>query len=241
MRDPTPVTIHLKDYTPPAFLIATVDLDVDIQDEFARVRAKLAVEAQSGREGPPGAARPRRRRARARVGRDRRPDARRRRIRARRRASDHRVGARRVHARDGGAHRAAQEHEADGPLRVEGRLLHPVRGARASAASPTSSTGPDVMARYTRTIHADAPGTRCCSRTAIWSRRGDDAGGRHWAKWEDPFPKPSLPLRDGGGEARRARGQLRHALRAQGDAAGLCRARQARPVRATPCRRSRNR
>ncbi|MGE5793642.1 MAG: aminopeptidase N, partial [Bacteroidota bacterium] len=44
MRDPTPVTIHLKDYTPPAFLISTVDLDVDIREEFALVRAKLAVE-----------------------------------------------------------------------------------------------------------------------------------------------------------------------------------------------------
>ena len=21
--------------------------------------------------------------------------------------------------------------------------------------------------------------------------RGDEAGGRHWVKWEDPFPKPS--------------------------------------------------
>jgi aminopeptidase N len=43
MRDPTPVTVRLEDYTPPAFLIATVDLDVDIREDHARVRARLAV------------------------------------------------------------------------------------------------------------------------------------------------------------------------------------------------------
>ncbi len=43
MLNPTPTTIYLKDYRPPAFLISTVDLDVDIQDDFARVTASLAV------------------------------------------------------------------------------------------------------------------------------------------------------------------------------------------------------
>jgi len=41
MRDATPQTIHLKDYTPPAFLISTVDLDVDIRDSLATVHATL--------------------------------------------------------------------------------------------------------------------------------------------------------------------------------------------------------
>jgi aminopeptidase N len=43
MLNPTPTTIYLKDYRPPAFLISTVDLDVDIQDDCARVTASLAV------------------------------------------------------------------------------------------------------------------------------------------------------------------------------------------------------
>ncbi len=43
MRDPVPTTIHLKDYTPPAFLIETVDLDVDLHEDYARVRARLAL------------------------------------------------------------------------------------------------------------------------------------------------------------------------------------------------------
>ncbi|MGH8760431.1 MAG: aminopeptidase N, partial [Burkholderiales bacterium] len=38
-----PKTIHLKDYRPPAFLISDVDLDVNIRDEDTLVRATLAV------------------------------------------------------------------------------------------------------------------------------------------------------------------------------------------------------
>ncbi len=43
MREPMPQTIHLKDYTPPPFTISTVDLDVDIRDDHATVKAKMAV------------------------------------------------------------------------------------------------------------------------------------------------------------------------------------------------------
>jgi aminopeptidase N len=41
MRDATPQTIRLQDYTPPAFLISTVALDVDIREGQATVRATL--------------------------------------------------------------------------------------------------------------------------------------------------------------------------------------------------------
>src|SRR3990167_6261771 len=51
MREPTPKTIHLKDYTPPAFLISDVELDVDIRDDHALVRAKLNVKRNAG-DGP---------------------------------------------------------------------------------------------------------------------------------------------------------------------------------------------
>ena len=42
MRTETPVTIHLKDYTPPAWLVDTVDLHVAIHTDYAEVRARLA-------------------------------------------------------------------------------------------------------------------------------------------------------------------------------------------------------
>ena len=48
MREPTPKTIHLKDYTPPAFLIPHVELDVDIREDHAVVKAKLQVKRNAG-------------------------------------------------------------------------------------------------------------------------------------------------------------------------------------------------
>jgi aminopeptidase N len=41
MRDATPQTIRLQDYTPPAFLVSTVELDVDIREAQATVRSTL--------------------------------------------------------------------------------------------------------------------------------------------------------------------------------------------------------
>src|SRR6266850_4613271 len=41
MREPQPKTIYLKDYTPPAFRVERVDLDIDIRDDHALVRARL--------------------------------------------------------------------------------------------------------------------------------------------------------------------------------------------------------
>jgi aminopeptidase N len=43
MREPQAKAIHLKDYTPPAFKVETVELDVEIRDDDALVRAKLQV------------------------------------------------------------------------------------------------------------------------------------------------------------------------------------------------------
>jgi aminopeptidase N len=41
VREPQAKAVHLKDYTPPAFRVDTVDLDVDIREDHALVRAKL--------------------------------------------------------------------------------------------------------------------------------------------------------------------------------------------------------
>jgi len=43
MREPQPRTIYLKDYSPPAFRVETVELDIDIRDDHALVRAKLGL------------------------------------------------------------------------------------------------------------------------------------------------------------------------------------------------------
>jgi aminopeptidase N len=50
---------------------------------------------------------------------------------------------------------------------------------------------PDVMARYTTTILADKARYPVLLSNGNPVDRGDSAGGRHWAKWVDPHPKPS--------------------------------------------------
>jgi len=50
---------------------------------------------------------------------------------------------------------------------------------------------PDVMARYTTTISADKSRYPVLLSNGNLVARGDGEDGRHWAKWEDPFPKPS--------------------------------------------------
>ena len=50
---------------------------------------------------------------------------------------------------------------------------------------------PDVMARFTTTIVADKAQYPVLLSNGNLVDHGELAGGRHWAKWEDPFPKPS--------------------------------------------------
>ncbi len=50
---------------------------------------------------------------------------------------------------------------------------------------------PDVMARYTTTIHAERAHYPDLLSNGNMVSRGNEDQGRHWVKWEDPFPKPS--------------------------------------------------
>ncbi len=50
---------------------------------------------------------------------------------------------------------------------------------------------PDVMARYTTTIVADKLKYPVLLSNGNKTDSGDLDNGKHWAKWEDPFPKPS--------------------------------------------------
>jgi len=43
MKEPQPRAIHLKDYAPPAFRVEAIELDVDIREDHALVRAKLEI------------------------------------------------------------------------------------------------------------------------------------------------------------------------------------------------------
>ena len=49
---------------------------------------------------------------------------------------------------------------------------------------------PDVMARYTVTLHASRERFPDLLANGNLVASGDEEGGRHWARWVDPFPKP---------------------------------------------------
>jgi aminopeptidase N len=49
---------------------------------------------------------------------------------------------------------------------------------------------PDVMARFTVTIEADRDGYPVLLSNGNRVDAGDAPDGRHWARWHDPFPKP---------------------------------------------------
>jgi aminopeptidase N len=49
---------------------------------------------------------------------------------------------------------------------------------------------PDVMARYTVTLHASRTLFPDLLGNGNLEASGDEEGGRHWARWVDPFPKP---------------------------------------------------
>ncbi|HPQ25435.1 MAG TPA: aminopeptidase N, partial [Gammaproteobacteria bacterium] len=53
MKEAAPRTIKLSDYQPPAYLIDSVDLDFDLQEQGTRVVARLAVRRNPAGSGGP--------------------------------------------------------------------------------------------------------------------------------------------------------------------------------------------
>ena len=190
MRTETPVTLYLKDYTPPAWLIDTVDLHVGIFEGYAEVRARLAC-----RRNPQALAGPL-----VLLGEDLEPV---------RLALD---GV----ALDPAHHTIANGRlTITGPLPASFVLETVVRidpdhntqlsglyrskdgyftqceaeGFRRITFYPDR---PDVMAVFSCTVEADrAHFPQLLSNgNPVASGSCDDAT-RHWVRWEDPFPKPA--------------------------------------------------
>ncbi len=190
MREPAPKTIYLKDYTPPAFLILSIDLDVDIREDHALVRASLQI-----------ARNPKAADAHAPLVLD-----------------GDEIELVSV-ALDGGALASGDyvvsEESLSIPAVPERFTLETVSRIRPQQNTRleglyASSNGfftqceaegfrritwfidrPDVMARYTTTIHAERERYPVLLSNGNLVAAGEEAGGRHFAKWEDPFLKPS--------------------------------------------------
>ena len=184
-------TVYLKDYTPPPFLIPDADLDIDlIGDDDARVTTKLV------------------------VGRNRKAaDAAAALVLDLDEVSVESVAIDGVTlGRDGYTlderHLVVPRVPDAFSLKTVSRI-NPKQNTKLMGIY-TSSTGffslceaegfrritpfldrPDVMAKYTVTLHADKARYPVLLANGNLIGQGDEANERHWAKWNDPFPKPS--------------------------------------------------
>jgi len=183
MREPQPKTIHLKDYTPPAFRVDDVDLDVDIRDDHALVRAKLAMRRNAG-SGPLVLDGDELQLVSLSV--DGQP--------ARHEATPERLTVYDVPERF--------------TLETLSRIV-PQKNTKLEGLYATKNgfvtqceaegfrritwflDRPDVMATYTTTIHADKKRYPVLLSNGNLAGSGDETNGRHWASFHDPFPKPS--------------------------------------------------
>jgi len=183
MREPQPKTIYLKDYTPPAFRVETVDLDVDIREEHAIVRCRLAIRRAGGNaplvlDGEELSL--------ISVTLDERP--------ARFEATPEKLSV----------YDVPDQFTLETVSRIvphKNTKLEGLYATKTGFVTQCEAEGfrritwfldrPDVMARYTTTIHADAKRYPVLLSNGNLAGSGAEPNGRHWARFHDPFPKPS--------------------------------------------------
>ncbi|HEX7954217.1 MAG TPA: aminopeptidase N, partial [Burkholderiales bacterium] len=186
----TPKTIFLKDYTPPAFLVTRIDLDTDLREDHALINARLSVERN------PQAADPR---APLRLDGDE--------LELLSVALDGKLLGSGDYVLSGECLEipgVPQRFTLQTSVRIRPKLNTKLMGLYASKDgyfTQCEAEGfrritffpdrPDVMSRYTNTIHADKAAFPFLLSNGNLVASGDEPGGRHWAKWEDPFPKPA--------------------------------------------------
>jgi len=190
MRDPAPVPIRLEDYAPPAFLIETVDLDIELFEDHARVRSRLKG-SRNPRSADPSA-----------------PlvlDA------EELEFESAALDGKKLAAGDyalGELHLAIAKPPPRFVLETACRItprtntkLTGLYGAESGFFTQCEAEGfrrityfidrPDVMAKYSVTIHADRNKYPVLLSNGNLVASGDEAGARKWARFQDPFPKPS--------------------------------------------------
>ena len=182
---PVPAPVRLEDYQPPAFRVETVRLDFDLHPTATRVRARLELE----RQGPPGAALVlegvRLKLLSATL--DGRALT----------ASDYRLDAETLTLPD-----VPDVFVLDTEVEIDPQANTALEGLYMSGGrfcTQCEAEGfrkitfypdrPDVLSRFTVRVEADA-GYRRLLANGNLVEQGELAGGRHFAVWNDPFPKP---------------------------------------------------
>src|SRR5882762_3911237 len=183
MREPQPKAIHLKDYAPPAFRIDSIDLDVDLRDDHALVRARLLVRRNSG-SGPlvlDGA------------------ELELRSVKVNGQEPQYSVTPEKLTIEN--VPDAFTLETVSRIVPQKNTQLEGLYATKNGFVTQCEAEGfrritwfidrPDVMARYTTTIHADRKKYPVLLSNGNEIGSGEEPGGRHWARFVDPFPKPS--------------------------------------------------
>jgi len=189
MRDPVHPATYLKDYAPPAFLVETVELDIGLFEDYASVRSRLALarnpkstdaEAALALDGEELELES--------VTLDGRALA----------AGEYAVDANRLTIPKAPARfvletvcriRPHKNTQLMGLYAAENGLFTQCE-AEGFRRITYFLDRPDVMAKYTVTIRADRKKYPVLLSNGNPIASGAEAGGRHWVKWHDPFPKP---------------------------------------------------
>ncbi|HEX6319919.1 MAG TPA: aminopeptidase N [Burkholderiales bacterium] len=174
MREPQAKAIHLKDYAPPAFRVDTVELDVDIRDDHALVRASLHIR----RMGPGPLVLDGEELKLVSVALDGKP--------VRHEVTDETLTVPDVP--DAFTLETVSRIVPQQNTKLEG--LYATKNGFVTQCEAQGFRRitwfidrPDVMARYTTTVRAKYP--------VLLSNGNLVASGEGWARFEDPFPKPS--------------------------------------------------
>ncbi|WP_153112113.1 aminopeptidase N [Propionivibrio limicola] len=186
---PTPVTVRLEDYTPPPYLIDTVHLDVDIRKEGAVVTATL--KCLRNRMVPAGASlvldgEELETLAVSLDGQQLAADA-------------YRIAGSQLvieHVPEQFTLQTQVRIQPDKNTQLSG--FYRSKNGYFTQCEPQGFRRitwfidrPDVMARYTVTLHAEKAVFPVLLANGNPVASGDEPDGRHFATWEDPFKKPS--------------------------------------------------
>jgi aminopeptidase N len=186
MRTDTPQPIRLSDYRPPAFLVDEVSLDFDLRPSATRVRARLQVR-RNGAPGEPLTLDGVRLTLKS-LAVDGRTLA----------ASDYQLTAETLtipDVPDAFVLETEVEIDPEGNTALEGLYMSGGRfctqceaeGFRKITYWPDR---PDVLSRFTVRMAADKAAYPRLLANGNLMQSGELEGGRHYAVWNDPFPKP---------------------------------------------------
>jgi len=188
MKEPNPVAVHLSDYRPPAYYIDTTTLHVSLLADCALVSSRLLLRRGSGT--PPGT--------------PLRLDGQR--LQLQRICLDGRELAPAEYRVDNDHLEIASvpaQFELDIVTRIfprDNTALEGLYRSRTMYCTQCEAEGfrritwyldrPDVLSQFTTTVEADRAECPVLLSNGNLVASGELPGGRHWATWEDPFPKP---------------------------------------------------